>query len=190
MPRNRLKLGFLGWMEWLALVPRVVIDNDPEVSIRVQHDPLLAGPIHVQIHHFLRNVIKMQSFQMRSVLSRWQTGRQRSVFAGQNVRAANPPFPMAADECTYRRRNAGDASHLWPMVPDNVCRIRTSDGRIRTSPRTGWYCRVRSPAEVRDGPDLTRGGPILAYFAGSVLGFERQPYDRETVDRSPSGESL
>src|SRR5262245_50604186 len=55
MSRHELQPGLIGRVEWLALVPRALAlaRHKPKSAVAIQHDPMLTGSIHVQIHHIL-----------------------------------------------------------------------------------------------------------------------------------------
>ena len=55
MPGHGLKLGLLAGVEWVPLVPRVfaIARHESEIAVIIQHNPLLAGSIGVQVRHML-----------------------------------------------------------------------------------------------------------------------------------------
>jgi hypothetical protein len=55
VPGHRFQFGLIVWVKWLPLLPGtcMIRRHNPKVSIRVQHNPLLAGSIDKQIHHIL-----------------------------------------------------------------------------------------------------------------------------------------
>ena len=54
MARDRLQLRLWSRVEWLALPPRVFYGRqEPEVVLRIPHDPLLRGPLDKEGHQTL-----------------------------------------------------------------------------------------------------------------------------------------